>query len=991
MSLIGSSILKALIEGKWLDITYVNKQKETTRYWIAIKDIKPLNKMLIVEGFNIAKGPEAIELTIYFDSIKSAKVIDGTFYQPNERLLKDISVNFENYAFLTLTKVNLDILNYYSECNRLDTEPYVSETTLVKLLDDEEVTTEGYYYLSEEQFKGLVNFFQKEINLNQGFRRSIEICLNVLSIVSERGLYVLAHRRLFLDVKNKRLRAADEITLNGDFKIDGVVYRISQYLAEDDQYLLDDFENNKNNIADKIREYTDEDLIIDDKPNILHLEREILLDLNNEYQGIIKMFEEEEITEPIRAFFGKLKAPPQRRKNWPIVIVDKKVDIDQLLAIHRALKHPLTYIQGPPGSGKTKTIINTILSSFFNGRTVLVASANNHPLDGIYEKLRNLEHKGNKIWFPVIRLGNRAVVLNSLMEIQEMLEAVKNLKVFEKTLDKDKLKTEKRTKKITELLEKHERKLDLDERLDTASKMLENLDQPMFRINLEASQNTIRKELSETGVVSEQDIENVLEDFDEKDFYKYLYYTGARYIKRLNEPRYEEFHKIFDLEENDEKVTAFNRYLSNDDNLKLFMRAFPIIITTNISSNRLGSPKPHFDLTIIDEAGQCNPAASLLPIMRGKNLMLLGDPEQLKPVTVLDKSDNDKLKAKYKIGENYDYLTKSIYDVYELVDIITKPILLSSHYRCHKKIIDFNNQKFYRGRLKIKSDVQEERPLVFVDIKDPFSEHKNTSLSEAEEIVSYLKANQNRKVGIITPFVKQKELIEKVLRENGLYAQVGTIHAFQGDEKDVILFSSAITDNTYPGTYNWLKNNRELINVATSRAKEKLILYACEKRLLELAEKDDDFYDLYQYIKTNGKLQVKANESRSRALGFKPYSTKTEAEFLETLSHALAIVDANCIIREEVPVKKIVPQKFSDPLYYTGQYDFVIFRRNTNKPLIVFELDGPEHKTDEVVKARDRKKEEFLEACGLKLIRVPSSYARRYNYIKKELVEFFQK
>lgn len=60
--------------------------------------------------------------------------------------------------------------------------------------------------------------------------------------------------------------------------------------------------------------------------------------------------------------------------------------------------------------------------------------------------------------------------------------------------------------------------------------------------------------MSETGVVSEQDIENVLEDFDEKDFYKYLYYTGARYIKRLNEPRYEEFHKIFDLEENDEKL-----------------------------------------------------------------------------------------------------------------------------------------------------------------------------------------------------------------------------------------------------------------------------------------------------------------------------------------------------------------------------------------------------------------------------------------------------
>ena len=107
------------------------------------------------------------------------------------------------------------------------------------------------------------------------------------------------------------------------------------------------------------------------------------------------------------------------------------------------------------------------------------------------------------------------------------------------------------------------------------------------------------------------------------------------------------------------------------------------------------------------------------------------------------------------------------------------------------------------------------------------------------------------------------------------------------------------------------------------------------------------------------------------------------------MSHALSICDANCFIRDEVPVKKIVPKKFADPLYYTGQFDFVIFRKSTNRPLIVFELDGPEHEEDEAVKARDRKKKEFLDACGLRLVRVKNSYARRYNYIKDILADFF--
>ena len=60
------------------------------------------------------------------------------------------------------------------------------------------------------------------------------------------------------------------------------------------------------------------------------------------------------------------------------------------------------------------------------------------------------------------------------------------------------------------------------------------------------------------------------------------------------------------------------------------------MITTCISAHKLGGPEPMFDMTVMDEASQCNVAISLVPIIRGEKLMLVGDPQQLKPVILLD-------------------------------------------------------------------------------------------------------------------------------------------------------------------------------------------------------------------------------------------------------------------------------------------------------------------------------------------------------------------
>lgn len=96
-----------------------------------------------------------------------------------------------------------------------------------------------------------------------------------------------------------------------------------------------------------------------------------------------------------------------------------------------------------------------------------------------------------------------------------------------------------------------------------------------------------------------------------------------------------------------------------------------MIATTSISAHKLGEPGTYFDMVIMDEASQGNIAVSLVPIIRGRNLMLVGDPQQLSPVIVLDPVDNAKLKKIYGVTHEYDYIQNSIYKAYLACDSVS--------------------------------------------------------------------------------------------------------------------------------------------------------------------------------------------------------------------------------------------------------------------------------------------------------------------------------
>ena len=1003
-------LFRAIHEGKWLKIEYKNKSEEITRYWISVVDLEPYTRVLKVDGLHLGYYTVMRLDKIFLDSIISAEVVDGSFCERNEKLIEDIAMNPEKYVNIFKQNANLKILSYLEMCNKLDGSTYETDFELIHYLDRDTIT-DDVYELSEEQFKLIVKYFQynkDKKKFESGGLQIKNLAMNVLSVHTNKGLHVLAYRKLGLDVKARALKPTKEITICTQFTIAGEVQNVRKFLEAEEYELLSEFEKNQEAIKDAIASHLQGCEQVDDIPYIIGLGLDVALDLNSEYKAILDMYGTDEVSTPIKAFFGELLAKPRRNKAYPIALINENINLDQLLAINNAMKFPCAYIQGPPGTGKTNTIKNTIITAFFNETTVLFASYNNTPIDSVTEALSNLKYKGKTIPFPILRLGNTQKLREAINYIKELRKQVAAINIYEDTLNKRKEDRKVRAKQLSDLLKNYEDVVELRERKESMEHLMKYQKGmknegsiAAFQMDLQMNQmNNLNQKIDDIGEVSNDKVMELLDRNDE-EFYQYLYFTSAKYIKKLETKPFSELIDILDADmKEDDRIQKFAGYLKKTENVKSLQRVFPIMVTTCISAHRLGKPEILFDMVIIDEASQCNVAISLVPIIRGKNMMLVGDPQQLRPVVLLDDISNIKLRKKYNISDEYDYKENSIYKTYLACDAVSDEILLRNHYRSHKKIIDFNNKKYYNSKLEIMTKSEEKEPLVYVNVENSRSETKNTSPAEVAEILDYAEHNKDKSIAVITPFVNQRELIERGIRDRNLRnISCGTVHAFQGDEKDVVLFSTALSDRTTEGTYNWLKNNKELLNVATSRAKEKLILLASTKELERLHgnNTDDDLYELVNYIRTNGQSAVTKKQVSSRALGVQPFSTATENAFLDNLTHALGniwLTQSRYTIHKEVAISQVFQENLThNALFYMGRFDFVVYEKQGKAeiPILAIELDGKEHYTEEAVRERDRKKNEICKAHNLQIIRVENSYARRYNYIKDILMDYFKR
>ena len=296
----------------------------------------------------------------------------------------------------------------------------------------------------------------------------------------------------------------------------------------------------------------------------------------------------------------------------------------------------------------------------------------------------------------------------------------------------------------------------------------------------------------------------------------------------------------------------------------------PSMFTTQRSNEEPASYLFNYiDLLIVDEAGQVSPEVALPAFALAKKALVVGDEEQIPPVWEV-KVDMDVTLACEKgiIQNNQEYalLQKSGLNCAEssIMRLAAQAcrfqkdgyrgMFLCEHRRCYDEIIDFCNKLVYKGRLKpyrgcLLEDKKNHLKSVFpamghYSIEVPASEKRGSSRYnsvEAEQIVRWINLHTamlleaypddgkiEKIIGIITPFKAQVATIKHVLPDHLKKIRVGTIHTFQGAECRVIILSTVYDGND--GCY-FIENNKSLMNVAVSRAKDFFFVFGSRKCL----------------------------------------------------------------------------------------------------------------------------------------------------------------
>lgn len=281
-----------------------------------------------------------------------------------------------------------------------------------------------------------------------------------------------------------------------------------------------------------------------------------------------------------------------------------------------------------------------------------------------------------------------------------------------------------------------------------------------------------------------------------------------------------------------------------------------------------------FDILIIDEASQCDIASALPLILRAKQVVVIGDPNQLKHITSVKRVEEDYIRDNIGLSARpyLKYAEQSLWDYSR--EFLTKAhqnsatITLWNHYRCHPDIIGYSNQQFYERTLQrplnIMTDVSkmtlQQKGIVMIPIKGK-QEAGNININriEAQRAASLAKEihslNAGVSVGIVTPFRKQADYINSLL-DDYLKGQieVNTAHGFQGDEKDVMIYSLVITDNSPASKVKWIDTVvPNLVNVAVTRARQTLYVIGNAEYLKSVSPEQNPLGRLIRYAESKTK------------------------------------------------------------------------------------------------------------------------------------------
>lgn len=761
--------------------------------------------------------------------------------------------------------------------------------------------------------------------------------------------------------------------------------------------------------------------------------------LNRAYQQIL-------FVEKWTALYSYLNPSikPKDKEFNSILIFPFGINQSQYQAVKNAMENQISVIEGPPGTGKTQTILNIIANLIYNGKSVAVVSNNNSATANVFEKLKQFDFD-----YICATLGRKE---NKENFIQNQNGLYPNFEYNEN----DKL--EANPNKNKELIEQLEEFFNLQNNIAINKNILSELkieiehfikqenisNLPKIRniksLNSQKIMNIkIRlEELKRGGIFLKLKL-ILLYGIGDFKFYKKsineiinvydkIYYTLKE--KELNEAIEKDSKRFELLSKNNiietlknNSISILRAYLKNkyknkkerkiftleDLNKKSekFILEYPVIFSTTYSIGKCLNKDFKFDYLIIDEASQVDLITGALALYNAKNAVIVGDRKQLPNVIPTDSlSKIEELSKKYNIASNYDYVKQSfLTSIIESLNYVNK-VLLKEHYRCHPKIINFCNKKFYNNELVILTEDKGEEDVmkVYITVKGSHARgHYNQRQIDIidKEIMPELKQKLSvDEIGIVSPYNEQKIRLQDAINNENI--QIDTVHKYQGREKDAIIIT------TVNNKISEFIDDPKMLNVAITRSKRFLRLVVSR----DICEKDGNINDLVKYIKYNNFEVIESNVKSIFDLLYKE-NRLARLQYLKNKKR-ISLFDSENIAYNEIenilknnynnlgiithiPLFRILENKNllnKDELKYASHewthIDFVIYNKMDKKPSLAIEVDGYTfHKKSTAQSQRDELKNEILKKYNIPLIRLSTIGSDEKNIIKSKLDELY--
>lgn len=241
-----------------------------------------------------------------------------------------------------------------------------------------------------------------------------------------------------------------------------------------------------------------------------------------------------------------------------------------------------------------------------------------------------------------------------------------------------------------------------------------------------------------------------------------------------------------------------------------------------------------FDVIIFDEASQCFAERGIPAMYRGKQVVVAGDSQQLRPNELYQIRWDDELDAP----------ETEVDSLLELTERYVSTVHLQGHYRSRSlELIDFSNRYYYEGRLQLLPDrqlINQQVPAIeYHHVSGVWENHTNAVEAEfvVETLIRLFGEHPGKSVGVVTFNAPQQMLIMDMLEAAAIDKRrtlpsslfVKNIENVQGDEKDIILFSIGYAPDKKGkmamqfGSLN-LVGGENRLNVAVTRARERVIV-----------------------------------------------------------------------------------------------------------------------------------------------------------------------